>query len=425
MTEIYRRTMPGGPDVAGYRLPGRTVSIGILTGAGAASDPAGLSGLSHVLSQAVFARTSRRSEDQLRLALEETGLQADSAVNPEWSRYWVRGLADDLPRALPLLAECVVSPALEETDVAAARARARGAVLRRREKPELYVSDILRAAIFAGHPLGNATLGTPDGIGNVSVPDAQAFHDLHYRPANMVLGVAGEFDWAEVLDLAEASFPAAAPVAPPTPASPPDILPRPAVAGELQPKRWQHVGMALPGPAYADPDFYVWAVATHILGWGFSSRLFREVREQRRLTYAVAARLVACSRVGHVILYGTTTPDRAGDFAAAVMQTVRRLATDGVSPGELAAATTELTSELVMRGESTAARMHTVLTSAFAEPEIRGIGQIKSAIERVRPGDIKRILAAWRPDPAPAMATVGPVPAEEVYSHVRPVLQSA
>lgn len=422
MTEIYRHKMPGGPDIVGYRLPGRTVSIGILAGAGAASEPGDLSGVSHVLSQAVFQRTIRRSHEELRLALEETGLQKDSALNSEWTRYWVRGLADDLPRALPLLAECVLSPALEEADAAAARTRARGAVLKRREQRELYVSDMLRAAIFAGHPLGNSTLGTLAGIENTGAADIQAFHRLRYRPCGMVLGVAGQFDWREVLDLAADSFPV---LTSQPPGRLPDARPLVTAVGELQPIRFQHVGLALPGPAYGDPDFYTWAVTTHILGWGFSSRLFRTVREQRRLTYAVAARLVASSRSGHVMLYGTTTPGKAGDFTAAVLQTVRTLAEHGVSAQELAAAKTELSSELVLRGESTAARMHTVLTSAFLEPEVRGIRQIEAAIERVRRSDIMRVLAAWRPDPAPALATIGPVPVEEVYSHVRPALQPA
>jgi predicted Zn-dependent peptidase len=423
MTEIYRHTTQAGLDVVGYRLPGRTVSAGVLVGAGAASDPHGHRGISHVLSQAVFQRTIRRSHDELRLALEETGLQKDSALNPEWARYWVRGLAGDLPRALPLLAECVLSPGLAEADVTAAKARARGAVLARREQRELYVSDMLREAIFAGHPLGNRLLGTLSGIGAVSTADIQAFHARYYHAGNMVLGVAGQFDWAAVLDQAEASFPAVT--------SHRAIAPRVtrlasgAAVGEIQPIPYQHVGLALPGPACGDPDFYTWAVLTHILGWGFTSRLFRTVREQQRLTYAVAARLVANSRTGLTMLYGTTTPAKAGDFAAAVLRTARTLAEQGVSHDELTAAKVQLISELEMRGESTAARLHTVLTSAYLEPEVRSIGRIRAAIESVQPADIQRVLAAWRPDQPPALATVGPVPCEEVYSHVGPALQLA
>jgi predicted Zn-dependent peptidase len=423
MTEIYRHKTPAGLDVVGYRLPGRTVSAGVLAGAGAASDPPDHSGITHVLSQAMFQRTIRHSHDELRFALEETGLQKDSALNPEWARYWVRGLADDLPRALALLAECVLSPVLEEADATAAKARARGAVLGRREQRELYVSDMLREHVFAGHPLGNRLLGTLSGIGALSAADIQAFHSQYYCAGNMVLGVAGQFDWPEVVDLAEASFPAAV--------SQRGVVPRvtrlamTGTAGEIQPIPYQHMGMALPGPAYGDPDFYTWAVITHILGWGFTSRLFRTVREQQRLTYAVAARLVASSRTGLTMLYGTTTPARAGDFAAAVLRTVRTLAEHGVSPDELTAAKVQLVSELVMRGESTAARMHTVLTSAYLEPEVRSIGQIQAAIERVRPADIERVLAAWRPDQPPSLATVGPVACEEVYSHVGPALQPA
>jgi predicted Zn-dependent peptidase len=239
----------------------------------------------------------------------------------------------------------------------------------------------------------------------------------------MVLGVAGQFDWAAVVDQAEASFPAAA--------SHRAVVPRvtalasSAAAGEIQPIPYQHVGLALPGPACGDPDFYTWALITHILGWGFTSRLFRTVREQQRLTYAVAARLVANSSTGLTMLYGTTTPAKAGDFAAAVLRTARTLAERGVSQDELTTAKVQLVGELVMRGESTVARLHTVLTSAYLEPEVRSIGRIQAAIERVRAADIQRVLAAWLPDQPPALATVGPVPYEEVYTHVSPSFQFA
>jgi predicted Zn-dependent peptidase len=102
VTEIYRQRIPGGPDVVGYRLPGRTVTIGVLADAGSVHEPAALTGLSHVLSQAVFQRSGRRSREDLQLALEDSGLQRDCALNPEWTRYWVRGLSGDLHRALPL-----------------------------------------------------------------------------------------------------------------------------------------------------------------------------------------------------------------------------------------------------------------------------------------------------------------------------------
>jgi predicted Zn-dependent peptidase len=422
MTEIYRRNNPDGPDVIGYYLPGMTITLGILVGAGAALEPRGQSGVSHVVSRAIFERTRSRSHRSLRLALEESGLQKDSALNPEWTRYWVRGLADDLPRALPLLAECVLSPVLDDAETSAAKARARGQLLKRREQRELYVNDMLRTGAFGRHVLGSPTLGTAAGIDHLGTEDIQAFHGLHYRPGDMVLAVAGQFDWREVLDLVDVSLPRAA-------AHRARRMERANFAGtragELQQIPHQHVGVALPGPAYGDPLFYTWAVITHILGWGFSSRLFQTVRERLGLAYSVAARMIAHSCAGYVLLYGTTTPQQAGAFVAAVRETVRTLAERGVSPEELAAAKVQLASELVMRGESTAARMHTALTSAFFEDDVRGIEQIQAAIEGVRADDVDQALSAWRCEPALGLATVGPIPVEELFSHAEPTLQPA
>lgn len=417
MTAIVQHRLPGGPLVVGYHLPGLTASVGLIISAGSVCEPAGQRGVGHVLNQAVFRRTTTRGPAALRLALEDGGLRKDSALNPEWARYWLVGLAEDLPAALPMLAECVLAPGLDEADVAAARAQALGRLRKRREQRELYVTDLLRTASFPGHPLSNPTLGTADEIANLRAGHLQRYHAAHYRPDRMVLAVAGEFAWAQVLDLAASSFPPG----PPRPAAPlPPAVPAAARVGEMRPVPQQQIALALPGPHYGDPDFYAWAVVTQLLGGGFTSRLFHAVRARLGLTYGASARLVAHSSAGQVLVYGTTVPRQAAAFVAAVVETVRTLGQAGVAAAELATAKAQLASELVMRGESTGARMHTVLTSALLEPEIRGIEQTEAAIAGVGPDDVARVLARWHPGVPIGLATVGPVRVEEVSRGLEP-----
>jgi predicted Zn-dependent peptidase len=417
MSTIFQHQLVGGPLVVGYHLPGLTASAGLIVSAGSAREPDGQRGVGHVLNQAVFRCTATRNAAALQLALEDRGLRKDSAMNPEWARYWLVGLAEDLPAALPLLAECVLAPGLDDADVAAARAQALGRLSKRREQRELYVTDLLRAASFLGHPLSNPTLGTAAEIENLSTVEVRRYHSAYHRSDGMVLAVAGEFDWARVLDVAAASFP-------PGPARLAVQLPPAAHGaarvGEVWPVHQQQVALALPGPRYGDPDFYTWAVVTHLLGGGSTSRLFQAVRDRLGLTYGASARLVAHSSAGQVLVYGTTVPRQAVTFASAVAEIVRALGRTGVAAQELATAKAQLASELVMRGESTAARMHTVLTSALLEPEIRGIEQTEAAIARVGPDDVARVLAHWHPAVPIGLATVGPVPVEEVSRGLEP-----
>jgi zinc protease len=80
-------------------------------------------------------------------------------------------------------------------------------------------------------------------------------------------------------------------------------------------------------------------VVNHILGGGsFSSRLYREVREKRGLAYGVSQSLV-WFRSAAVVLGGTATrADRTADALDIIERETKRMADEGPTPDELAAA---------------------------------------------------------------------------------------
>jgi zinc protease len=77
----------------------------------------------------------------------------------------------------------------------------------------------------------------------------------------------------------------------------------------------------------------------HILGGGtFSSRLYKEVREKRGLAYGVSENLLWLEHTA-VIIGGTATrADRTGDALTIIEQETKRMADEGPTADELAAA---------------------------------------------------------------------------------------
>lgn len=422
MTSVFRHRTAYGLEIAGYYLPGLTAAVGVIAAAGAAREEPSRPGASHVIEQAAFQATRRQPGDELRSALERSGLRAGTALNPEWIRYWIAGLAADLPDAIRHLSECILAPALDTPGVATAKLRAQGRLRRHREQREAYVTDLLRSGIYSGHPLANPALGTSDGIASLGAGEIEAFHALYHRPASMAVAVAGEFDWDQVAGLIEACF-AAAPAGRPDPLPPARIAP--ARVSEHRDDGRQRIAIAFPGPAYQDSQFYTWAVITQILGGDQTSRLFRRVREEGAMTYAVSARLSAHSCGGEMSVCGTTAPGQSRNFVAAVSQAVRGITSGGLTSGELATAKAQLAGQLVMRGESTSARLHTLLTSLLFTGEARGIEQIGSLIDRVTPDDVRSVLARWRADATAGLATVGPYSAEEISDALEPAAHAA
>jgi zinc protease len=100
---------------------------------------------------------------------------------------------------------------------------------------------------------------------------------------------------------------------------------------------------ALPGMLRRDPDFLAGYVANYILGGGgFASRLTKEVREKRGLTYDVSTDLVPYRRAGLLLGAVAARKNAMRQTIVVVRETMRKFAADGPKQQELADAKTYL-----------------------------------------------------------------------------------
>src|SRR5690606_23493837 len=97
--------------------------------------------------------------------------------------------------------------------------------------------------------------------------------------------------------------------------------------------------LAYPGVERKAPDFFAAYIMNHILGGGaFSSWLFDEVREKRGLAYGISSSLVTNRYSSGLIVRTATRSDRAGETLGVIRDVVRRMAEEGPTEAELAAA---------------------------------------------------------------------------------------
>lgn len=68
--------------------------------------------------------------------------------------------------------------------------------------PEELVSLALHQVTWPNHPLGWDVAGTPDSVQNLSRENLSQFLLHHYGPHNTVIGVAGDVDHGQVVELA-------------------------------------------------------------------------------------------------------------------------------------------------------------------------------------------------------------------------------
>ncbi|MEM8595684.1 MAG: insulinase family protein, partial [Pseudomonadota bacterium] len=150
----------------------------------------------------------------------------------------------------------------------------------------------------------------------------------------------------------------------------------------------------------SDPDFLIASVMNYILGGGgFSSRLMTEVREKRGLAYGVSSSLSPLDGAPLYVGSVQTANERIGESLEVIRQEWQRMAKEGVSEAELAAAQRYLTGAFALRFESNAKITGYLVAAQRYDLGLDYIDRRNGLMMAVTTEDIARLAARLlRPD---------------------------
>lgn len=287
------------------------------------------SGASHFLEHLLFKGTARRSALEVAAAVESVGGSMSAFTTHEYTAFYVRVPDDHLALALDVLSDVVWSPALRPDELEAERQVILEEIRMRDDTPDDLVHELLAEGLFPGHRLGRPVIGTPESIRAMSRDQVRALHDVHYRPANVVVAAAGNLSHDAVAEVVERLAPEPSGGRPRRDLDP-GVGPEPWVL-RRQPTEQAHLALGLRALRHDDPDRFALSVLNQALGGGMSSRLFQEVRERRGLAYSVYSYRASYLETGALVLYAGTAPERASETVEVLHGELDRLVAAGVS----------------------------------------------------------------------------------------------
>ena len=170
----------------------RSVAVAYWVGTGSRDEPGELAGASHFLEHLLFKGTERRSAAAIAEDLDEVGGDCNAFTTKEYTTFYVRLLSEHLSLGLDILSDIMWEPALRPDDIEAERTVILDEILMHADEPADLAAERWQAALFPEHALGRDTLGTAASVQRITREDIRAFFDEHYRPANMVVSVAGD-----------------------------------------------------------------------------------------------------------------------------------------------------------------------------------------------------------------------------------------
>ncbi len=314
-------------------------------------DPEGRAGLAdftaNLLTKGSKSANGARSAPQLAAAAEALGGPFRAQAGWDSSRVGITVTTPKLAAALDLLAEVVRYPAFAADEVERLRAQTLDGLRLSLSDPGELAPLVAARLVHGAAPYGHPRLGTLRSVASISVVELRALHARNYRPDNAALILAGDLDPETGLALAAQIFgdwtvPKAATSAAPanpdeaasaaTPAKPADVL-----IIDLPDAGQAAVVAAAPLPSRAADDYYSGLVTRAVLGGGYSSRLNREIRIKRGLSYGASAEYSVLRNGGALFASAQTKNESAAEVAALMRSELARLSTEDVPGDELAA----------------------------------------------------------------------------------------
>lgn len=383
-----------------------SVSSGVWVGVGARDEDRSVSGVSHFLEHLLFKGTADRSAKSIAESIDRVGGDMNAFTSKEVTAYYTRLPARHWALGLEILGSVVSSPALRDADVETERE----VILEELGMDEDALDDraltLLAESLFPDHPLGWETAGDKATVEAITPDDVRTFFNQWYRPANMVVSLAGAIDHDEAASAVEKWFTSAPGGARPERKAPVGAV-RP-LAVVRKKSEQAHIAIGYLGVDRDDPDREALDVASQVLGGGPSSRLFDEIREQRGLAYSVFASQATYADAGALSVYVGTSPDHVDEVLDILDTELDKLATDGVTEHELDIAKGYLTGAFVLGLEDSASRMSRLAGHVSARGHVRPVDEQVARLDAVTGDDVrrvtKRVLSTQR-----ALAVVGPV----------------
>ena len=369
-----------------------SAALALLVPAGCACDPGDLPGLSGFVCEMALRGCGPRDSRRFVEDLELLGVERFSSVSNSHTSFGGAMPAENLHQALAIYADLVLRPHLPPQQLEDGRQLCLQEVRALEDDLSQKAMLELRRRFYAD-PYGRSAQGTIESLERIAIDDIRSQFVATYGPVGAILSVAGNFDWPRLRDQAFELWgewtgrPA------------PEIKTSPAIGGYghlPHDSQQTHMGVAYPSAAYSDPDYYQARGAVGVLSDGMSSRLFREIRENRGLCYTVYAMNHFVRGQGGVLCYAGTTSERAQETLDVMLAELHRLAS-GVQPAELDRLKARIKSSLVMQQESSPARSVALAGDWYYLSRVQTIEELKRVIDSLTCASINDYLAAHPP----------------------------
>ena len=327
-----------------------------------------------------------------------------------------------------LLADVTMAPRLPESELPRIKQDFARNLAISRTQPQSLAGEAFAASIYGDHPYGR-TYPTAEQLGAYTIDDVRAYHATNFGAARTQVVVAGKFDREGMHRAIESAFGQWA-------HGPEPLVDVPKMSGQPQlrliarpgaPQTTLYLGLPTIDPS--QPDYTKLSVTNTLLGGFFSSRITRNLREEKGYTYSPASTIPSHYRTAAWVQTADVTTAVTGPALAEIFREIDRLRSESPDAAELARVQSYATGTFVLGNASRSG-----LTAQLAFIELHGLpdsylSEYVTRVQSVTPADIRDAAQKYLDPARMTLVVVGDLdvvrPQLDAVPQLAPLLKAA
>ncbi|MCC5608911.1 insulinase family protein [Nostoc sp. CHAB 5834] len=352
--------LPNGLTIIAEQMPVEAVNLNLWIKVGSAVESDSINGMAHFLEHMIFKGTERLASGEFERRIEERGAVTNAATSQDYTHYYITTAPKDFAELAPLQIDVVSNASIPDDAFERERLVVLEEIRRSEDNPQRRTFRRAMETAYTELPYRRAVLGPESVIAELKPQQMRDFHASWYQPQSITAVAVGNLPVEELIAIVAEGFTKATktPHSPlPTPHSPlptespfTEIVRREFVDESLQQARlvmlWRVPGMVQLNRTYGLD------VLAGILGHGRTSRLVRDLREERGLVSSISVSNMSNQLQGTFYISAKCAVENLAEVENAIAQHIRTIQTDLVTESEIARVRRRVANRFIFSNET-------------------------------------------------------------------------
>ncbi|MDM9582229.1 pitrilysin family protein [Nostoc sp. GT001] len=342
--------LPNGLTIIAEQMPVEAVNLNLWIKVGSAVEPDAINGMAHFLEHMIFKGTERLASGEFERRIEERGAVTNAATSQDYTHYYITTAPKDFAELAPLQIDVVSNASIPDDAFERERLVVLEEIRRSEDNPQRRTYRRAMETAFDRLPYRRAVLGPESVIAGLKPQQMRDFHANWYQPQSITAVAVGNLPVEELIATVAEGFKK---VTPNSPLPTTDAINRVSAHSSLNPEspfteivRQEFIDESLqqarlvmvwrvPGMMHLDRTYGL-DVLAGILGHGRTSRLVRDLREERGLVSSISVSNMSNELQGIFYISAKCAVENLPVVEDAIAQHISKLQTELVTESEIA-----------------------------------------------------------------------------------------